>query len=200
MAKITEKVSYLERMMERIAYNQRSLQMTVEQLLNEMKEFKDEMLDFKKWSKRNIEEMYKQWGHLANRMGTLVEDVFAPSMAEAIEKYFRCKPNMVVHNYYQRFDGFSMEIDILALCENENRAFVVEVKASPDKEEYIEKFVDKLNVIKEKVHLIEGHKVYPIYAALSMKEDTVEKLTRRGIYAMVVKGDILETVNMEALR
>ena len=249
MARITEKVNYLERMMERIAYNQQSLQMIVEQLSNEMKTFKDEMLafknemkafkdemkvfkdemkmfkdemlafknemkmfkdemlDFKEWSKRNIEEiraevkeMQRQWGYLANRMETLVEDVFEPSIAETIEKYFGRKPEIVIRNYYQRFDGFGLEIDILALCENENMAFVVEVKASPDKEEYIDRFVEKLNIIKEKLRLIEGYKVYPIYAGLSMKEDTVRKLTKRGTYAMIVKGDILEIVNMNEVK
>ena len=54
---------------------------------NEMKVFKDEMLDFKEWSKKNIESLNRQWGNLANRMGTLVEDIFFPSMDQTCLLY-----------------------------------------------------------------------------------------------------------------
>jgi len=53
----------------------------------EMKDFKEEMLDFKNESLRYREEaerdrksMYRQWGELANRLGTLVEDIVAPNL------------------------------------------------------------------------------------------------------------------------
>ncbi|WP_156896664.1 hypothetical protein [Desulfovirgula thermocuniculi] len=39
----------------------------------------------------------------------------------------------------------------------------------------------------------------PIYAALDMAKSTVDLLTAKGIYAMVVRGDILEVVNLNEL-
>lgn len=166
---------------------------------NEMKAFKDEMVEFKEWSKRNIENMNKQWGALANKMGTLVEDIFAPSIEIALKNYFDVLPEIIDVRKYIRRGGESLEIDILALNESEKKAFVVEVKANPDKVEYIEDFVKKLERLREFLPTLKEYRLYPIYAALDMKAKTVEVLTSKGIYAMIVKGDILKIVNFEKL-
>ncbi len=39
-----------------------------------------------------------------------------------------------------------------------------------------------------------------IYIGLSMKKETVKLSTRRKLYAMVFRGDILEIVNFEDVR
>ena len=46
-------------------------------LHNEMKEFKDEMA--------------RKWGELANRLGTLAEDIVAPNLVPVARKYFNCR-------------------------------------------------------------------------------------------------------------
>jgi len=249
MAKLTEKVTYLEKMLERIAYNDQALQMKLDRLADEMKAFKDEMkafkdemrafkdemrvfkdemkvfkdemkvfkdemgafkdemktfkdemLEFKEWSKKNIENMNKQWGHLANKLGTLVEDIFAPSIDIAIEKYFGCKPNIKLENYRETQDGDHFEIDILAICNKKGKAFIVEVKANPDRIEYINSFEEKMKKIREKLEMVKGYELYPIYAVLNMEESTIKTLTKKGIYAMIVRGDMLEVVNIENVR
>ncbi len=166
---------------------------------DEMLDFKDEMSDFKEWSRKNIENMNKQWGALANKMGILVEDIFAPSMEIALSKYFNISPEIIDVRKYIRRGGESLEIDILALSESQKKAFVVEVKANPDKVEYIEDFMKKLEQLREFLPVLKDYRLYPIYAALDMKAKTVELLTLKGIYAMIVKGDILEIVNFEDL-
>ena len=47
---------------------------------DEMREFKDEMPEYKEWSRNQIKTMNRQWGDLANKMGTLAEDLVAPSV------------------------------------------------------------------------------------------------------------------------
>jgi predicted nucleic acid-binding Zn-ribbon protein len=59
---------------------------------NEMKMFKDEMLEYKNWSKSMIENMNAQWGNLARKMGTLVEDIFYPSAEIVIKKFLMYCP------------------------------------------------------------------------------------------------------------
>ncbi|BER91372.1 hypothetical protein [Atrimonas thermophila] len=167
---------------------------------DEMKDFKDEMLDFKEWSKRNIENLNQQWGKLANRLGTLVEDIFAPSIGQAIEKYFGVSPDVIDTKKLVRKEGKSLEVDILALCEKEKVAYVVEVKANPDRKEYIEDFLKKLKEIPSFLPSLGGYTLQGIYAGLNMKEETVKLLTRKKLYAMVFRGDILEIVNFEDVR
>ena len=95
---IEQKVDKLEEALMRLVYIQQKTEMELQSFKdemldfkNEMKVFKDEMLDFKEWSKKNIESLNRQWGNLANRMGTLVEDIFFPSMDQTIERYFHIR-------------------------------------------------------------------------------------------------------------
>lgn len=174
---------------------------------DEMKEFKDEMIEYKEWSKAMIEklekttqDMKKQWGDLARKMGTLVEDIFAPSIDIAIEKYFEIVPNIIDTRKIVRKNSDTLEIDILALSDEHKKAFVIEVKASPDKLEYIKMFEENLKKIPEFLPQLADYEIIGIYAALDMSENTIKTLTKKKIYAMVVRGDILEIVNFKQLK
>jgi len=190
----------------------------IENTQQEMKVFKDEMNEFKEWSKKNIEKIQRNaedfaewskkqieglnqaWGNLANRMGTLVEDIFAPSIDIALERYFQATPNVIDTRKKVRRDGGSLEIDILAIEHKTKRAFIVEVKGSPDRGEYVEMFLEKLARVPRFLPELEAYQRIGIYAALSMKEETVALLTRKGLYAMVLRGNVLEIVNFEELK
>ncbi|MBC7320006.1 hypothetical protein H5T89_05120, partial [bacterium] len=107
-------------------------------------------------------------------------------------------PKLLTHTVKFRKDGKTLEIDILAYTED--KAFIVEVKSSPDRKGYVEDFMEKLKSLPEFIPEIEKYRVVPIYAGLSMEETTIELLTKNSIYAMVVKGDILEIVNFEKIQ
>lgn len=192
MKSTAEKVSELERAMMELVYQSRLTEMKIKQLAEEMIDFKDEMRASKK-------EMDKKWGELAKKMGTLIEDIFIPSLDLTIEKYFNVTPYDVMPRRKVRKNGKSktMEIDILALADNQ--AFVVEVKASPNRLEYVYDFIEKLQTIPDFIPEIKNYKVIPIYAALDMEESTINLLTKNNIYAMILRGDILEIVNFKDL-
>jgi len=48
---------------------------------------------------------------------TLIEDIFVPSIDQAIENYFGVLPDIIDVKKLVRKEGKSLEIDILALCE-----------------------------------------------------------------------------------
>ncbi|MBC7320940.1 hypothetical protein H5T89_09870, partial [bacterium] len=58
---------------------------------DEMKDFKDEMRAFKDKINEDRRRMNKQWGELANKMGTLVEDIVAPNIGGVAKRYFGCE-------------------------------------------------------------------------------------------------------------
>ena len=167
---------------------------------DEMKLFKDEMLDFKEWSKQNIESLNKKWGELANKMGTLVEDIFAPSIEIVLKKYFDIEPDIVDTRKRIRHANETLELDILAVSDGSKKAFVVEAKSNPDRQDFIESFIKKLNKLQDFLPHLKDYTIYGIYAGLSMAPETVNKLSKKGIYAMVMKGDILEIVNFEKVK
>lgn len=188
MESTARRISDLERAMMELVYQSRLTEMSIKQLSDEMKEFKDEM----RVSKR---EMDKKWGELARKMGTLIEDIFIPSFDLAVEKYFSVTPEDVMPRRRIRKNGKTAEIDILALVDD--KAFVVEVKASPNRTEYVHDFIEKLKELPDFIPEIKNYKVIPVYAALDMQKGTINLLTRNHIYAMVVRGDILEIVNFK---
>ena len=155
-----------------------------------MKEFKDEMKASKK-------EMDKKWGGLARKTGTLVEDIFIPSFDIAIEKYFGIVPEDTMPRRRIRKGDQTTEVDILALAED--KAFVVEVKASPDRTEYIHDFIEKLKELPGFIPEVKNYKVIPICAGLDMQKNTVSFLTKNNIYAMIVRGDLLEILNFKEI-
>ncbi|MGC8972035.1 MAG: hypothetical protein ACP5K2_07540 [bacterium] len=205
METVAQRVDRLEQVMIELAEQSKITQREVARLSSEMlefkkemREFKDEMRAFKDEMRVFKDEMNKRWGDLANKMGTLVEDIFFPSFEIVLKKYFNVTPRLLAHTVKFRKDGKNLEIDILAYTEKE--VFIVEVKSSPDRKNYIDEFIEKLKMLPEFMPEINNSKVVPIYAGLSMEESTVELLTEKGIYAMVVKGDILEIVNFESLK
>ncbi|MCL6449328.1 MAG: hypothetical protein K6U04_14485 [Armatimonadetes bacterium] len=160
---------------------------------NEMKDFKNEMKDFKDEMKEFKRTMDKKWGELARKMGTLIEDIFIPSLDLAIEKYFDVAVKDLMPRRKIRKKGETLEVDILAYADG--KAFVVEVKASPNRLEYVHDFLEKLQKLPEFIPEIKNYQVVPIYAALDMEKGTINLLTKNNIYAMIVRGDILEIVN-----
>ncbi|MCS5695463.1 hypothetical protein [Desulfofundulus thermocisternus] len=218
MSTVAKKLSALEKAMMELAYESRLTEIKLKQLAegmeefkaemkafkdemkdfkDEMKAFKDEMKVFKDEMKDFKDEMNKKWGELARKMGTLIEDIFVPSIDLAIEKYFHVVVKDVMPRRKIRRDGRTFEVDILALAGD--LAFVVEVKASPNRVEYVHDFMEKLSQLPEFIPEVRDKKTVPIYAALDMAGSTVDLLTKNGIYAMVVQGDILEIVNFGAL-
>jgi len=174
---------------------------------NEMRDFKNEMLEFKNWSKKMIEwnkrminRMNKQWGNLANKLGKLVEDIFGPSADIIIQKYFGCKPNDVSLRRKIVRDGGILEIDIMAVCEKERKFFVFEVKGDPDRQSNIDDFVRKMRRIEEILREYAGYEKHWIYAGLNMKKGTIDKLSKRGIYALIFKGDVFEIPNVNEVK
>jgi len=184
----------------RLAYTQQKTEMELQEFKREMQEFKNEMREFKDWSKKNIENLNRQWGNLANKLGTLVEDIFAPSIDIVIKKHFKIAPDRIYTNLLVRKNGDELELDIVASSVKEKKLFVAEVKANPDREEYVERFQRKLSMVFEYLPEYTGFELLPIYAGFIMKENTVRKLSQLGIYAMVVRGDILEIVNFDDVR
>ena len=200
MEEIKEKVDRLEYALMRLAYTQQKTEMELQEFKREMQDFKNEMREFKDWSKKNIENLNRQWGNLANKLGTLVEDIFAPSIDIVIKKHFKIAPDRIYTNLLVRKNGDELDLDIVASSVKEKKLFVVEVKANPDREEYVERFQRKLSMVFEYLPEYAGFELLPIYAGFSMKENTVKKLSQLGIYAMVVRGDILEIVNFDDVR
>lgn len=167
-------------------------EIAIAQLSREMKAFKDEVSADRK-------RMNKQWGELANKMGTLIEDIFFPGMNPLIKQYFNNEPYFTAIRLKKKCDDLRDEFDIIAVCSS--RVFLFEIKSSPDTE--------KARYFKEK-KLANFRRLFPEYAdlelipflgALTLDEGLVSYLTKLGIYAVAFREwEYLDILNFEALK
>jgi len=162
---------------------------------DEMKVFKDEMKEFKDEMKREVKRMNKQWGELANKMGTLVEDIVLPATRPVIKKFFKCEPQIIMANVKRRKGERREEFDVVAVCEE--RTFLIEVKSTL-RAEHAGLIKRKVESFKELFPEYSKGEVVPILASLSVEEGVVRALTKERIYVMAYKEwEYLDIVNFE---
>ncbi len=165
---------------------------------DEMKVFKDEMREFKDEMKREVKRINKQWGELANKMGTIVEDIVFPATRPVIRKYFNCEPEDLMMNVERRRNGKREEFDVIGACKD--KVFLIEVKSSV-RPEHTEQIKRKAESLLEFFPEYKGRKVVPIIASLSMKEDVLRMLSRAGIYGMAYREwEYMDILNFDEVR
>ncbi|RKX84794.1 MAG: hypothetical protein DRP57_05180 [Spirochaetes bacterium] len=209
------KVSELERIVKDIAYAQLKTERSISELTkdvhtfqNEMRDFKDEMKDFKTEmlafkdeTREDRKRMNKQWGDLANRLGTLAEDVVAPNIPRIVKEYFNCDTildfavrrrvvNSKEPKKAREFDAFTVCNDFL---------LVNETKSTP-KIEYIDAFIESLKEVYDYFPDYRDKKIIPVFSSFYLPEDVVTYLTKNKIYALGMKDDTMEILNPELKR
>ena len=61
--------------------------------------------------------MNKQWGDLAHRLGTVVEDIGAPNLPRVAAELCSCdQPDLFAVRVVRRFQGETREYDALVVC------------------------------------------------------------------------------------
>lgn len=76
------------------------------------------------------DEMNRRWGELANKMGTLVEDIVYPGLPLALKRRFDLEVDVVTHNMSVKDPetGSKQEFDVIATCGD--WGFVVDVNVN----------------------------------------------------------------------
>jgi len=199
MAKIKERVDRLEKLMAELIKAQHRTELELERLSREMREYKDEQrIEMKKFK----EEMNKRWGDLANKLGTIVEDIIAPAVSPVIKQYFNCEINDLQVNRKKKDikTGLKDKFDVIAVSDDCKTVFLVEVKSTP-KVDYINEFKDKkidrfLALFPE----YREYKLIPIFSSLRLEEDIINYLTKQKIYAMAYKEwEYMDILNFDKI-
>ena len=117
MTEVVERVNLLEEALTKLAYAQFNTHIEMDRLIREgeawrarseqemaafkaemqasrersereMADFKAEMADFKDEMRADRREMNKRWGEIANRLGTIVEDIVLPNIPRIAREHF----------------------------------------------------------------------------------------------------------------
>ena len=172
---------------------------------NEMSDFKDEMTDFKAEmkqfkidSEKDRKQMNKQWGELANKMGTIVEDLISPAIRPLIKKYFNIEVSYFATRVRKKVGDLMREYDVVAIgCD---MVFIVEEKTSPTKK-YIDEFLCNIEIYKKLFPEHSDKKIVPMYGSFKLDEGIIELLSEHNIYALAYREwDFMDILNFDMVK
>src|SRR6056297_3457492 len=175
-----------------------------EEIRNDTKAFKEEMKNAKEETRKDTKnfkkELNKKWGELANKMGTIVEDIVAPGLKGVAAEYFGIKefdffaPRLRLKNTDR---SITREFDVIA--ETNDYFFVVETKSTPSIG-FISDFIKLIPQLDSWFPVIRQKKLVPVFASLYISDDLITYLTRNNILAMATRGDGMDICNTEVLK
>ncbi len=152
---------------------------------------------------RERREMNERWGNLANKMGTLVEDIIAPSIRRLAREVFGCGDQRYFGTRVSvnRSDDPSREREFDALYVGARAVLLNETKSSP-RTEHVQAFVQFLESDEFALYFPQYRElpIKPAFSSLSIPPDMVTYLTRRGIYAIAMGEEAMQVLNLDAVR
>ena len=152
---------------------------------------------------RERREMNKRWGELANKMGTVVEDIVAPSVRRLAREVFDCGDlqSFITRGSFTRSDDRSRTREFDALYVGSRAVLLNETKSSPRAED-ARAFTEFLRSGEFALYFPEYKDlpIVPAFSSLSIPDDMVTYLTRRGIYALAMGDEAMQVLNLEAVR
>ena len=211
MSKVEERVERLESLLGQFIVNTdvalRRLETSLEAFKDEMRAFKDEMRAFKDEMRAFKDEVNedrkrinKMWGELANKMGTLVEDIVAPNIGGIARRYFGCEKLdfFAIRIMKRDVKGDKVrEFDVIAVWDD--KVIINETKSTP-RMDYINEFIEVLKEITDYFPEYKDKEIIPIFSSLYLPDRVIEYLTKNKIYAMAMKDDTMDLLNFEEIK
>ncbi|MFQ3609577.1 MAG: hypothetical protein SNJ55_13165, partial [Chloroherpetonaceae bacterium] len=151
--------------------------------------------DKQEW-KNEKREMNKKWGELANKMGTLVEDIVAPNIRRLAQEVFDVGDlvDFSVRRFVTHSQDKSRFKDFDALFIG-SRGIILNETKSTVRQSYIDEFIAFIPTVFEYLPEHRGKKVIPVFSSLYIPENFVNYLTKHKIYALAMGDETMEVLN-----
>jgi hypothetical protein len=197
-AALRHEVDELREYLKELSYQATRTEMSVNRLSQEMGEFKDEMREFKDETRHDRQRMNKQWGDLANRLGTLVEDIVAPNLPRVAAELLGCSaPSLFAVRVVRHWGHETREYDALVVCDE---ALLVNETKSKLLPAHVDAFLAKLEEFPRIFPEYAGRRVVGVLASLAVEAGVVALATRHGVAVMTMGEETMQIVNPEAVR
>jgi hypothetical protein len=159
----------------------------------ELREFKDEMREFKEENRCQLKEMNLRWGELANKLGTLSEDLVAPSLPRVIREVFELELTDLMPRRKTRLaDGRSKEFDAIGLAGD--LIFLSSVKSTLRSAD-IDRFVSEIEEFREFFPEYAPRKLIGVVASLAVDPSVVAYAEKTGFLVLAVGEQLMEAQN-----
>ena len=192
-----------DRSMERTDGSIERLERAIERMEQEGARDREESARFRAEMARERREMNKRWGELANKMGTVVEDIVAPSIQRLAREVFDCGEPQYFGTRVSltRSDDRSRRREFDALYVGTRAVLLNETKSSPrmSDAQAFARFLESGEFARYFPQYRELP-IVPAFSSLSIPDDMVTWLTRRGIYAIAMGDEAMQVLNLDAVR
>ena len=164
-----------------------------------IQDMKESTKTFEENMNKTIQDMNRRWGELANKMGTVTEDIVAPGFPFLIERYFGLSlDDISCRRKVKDKSGNRWEFDLVA--RSGNIAFIVDVKSDYNRVEYLDHFAQVvLPKAAELLPDLKGSKIIGCIASFRLAPSIIERASQMGILAISLGGDYLEFCNQEVV-
>jgi len=166
----------------------------------EMRVFKDEMSEFKDEMRASKRALDKKWGDLANKMGTIIEDILAPNLQRLAREHFGLDPILasMIRCTRRQPDRIEVESEFDTLVVGRDAVILGEAKSTPSLGA-ADDFAAKVATFFDFFPEYRGRRLIPVLGSWAIPDRVVERLTAHRIYAMRMGEDTMELVNAPAL-
>lgn len=159
----------------------------------ELREFKEEMRDFKEENRQQIREMNRQWGDLASKLGTLVEDLVYPSLPRILRETLEeeildlgpRRKRRLADGRVKEFDAVAVTADLVGL--NSTKATLT----SAD----VDCFVKDIATFREFFPEYRELPVVGILATLAVDDSVLNYAEKTGFLVLAVGDELMEVKN-----
>ena len=200
MERTDERIGRLERAVERM---ERNIERREQEGAREREAAARERKEMREQAARERKEMNKRWGELANKMGTVVEDIVAPSIRRLAHEVFDCGEQQYFGTRVSvnRSDDPSRKREFDALYVGARAVLLNQTKSTPRTDDARE-FVQFLESGEFALYYPRFRElpIVPAFSSLSIPEDMVRYLTRRGIYAIAMGDEAMQVLNLNEVR
>ena len=161
---------------------------------DEMSDFKNEMSDFKDEGRRQNREMNRRWGELANKLGTLVEDLVAPSLPRIVQDVLNQEVmDLSVRRKRKLANGRQQEFDALAVtAETVCLASVKSTLRSADIDHVVNQELPALRIFFPEYQSLP---LVGLVASLMVDESVLHYAERQGLIVLAIGDQIMEVKN-----
>ena len=164
----------------------------------ERRESKNEMLNYKEENRQQIREMNIKWGEMAKKLGTITEDLVAPSIPRIVKEEFGLEvTDLMVRRKKKLPDGRSKEYDAIAVADE--CVFVDETKSTLDSED-VKDFIKDIQEFRGYFPEYEKNKIIGVLASLYVDENVIKYAERSGFLVLAVGDKLMEVMNTKGFK
>mgnify|MGYP001563687627 CR=1 FL=1 len=168
---------------------ERDMRQSRERSEREMQEFKAEM----RQSKRDLD---KKWGELSNKLGTMAEDLVAPSIPRILKQLTGCSAEIEYSAVrVRKSQPQNQEFDVVVKCEN--WVFINETKSNL-RPEHLDKFHRLMQRIRDYFPEYQNNQFIGAIASLYVDESLVECGEKLGLVVLGFGEELMDVLNNPA--